>query len=171
MSHEPGSIIRPDPVALFLTWTTYGSWLPGDSRGWVDRRGGVQVANRFVEQAARRQMVMRPITLTSLQRGVVARSIAAHCRFRGWTLHACQCRTQHVHVVLTAVDSSASTAMSELKAWGTRALDTHEERRSVSKSWRWWAKGGSGRLLFDQRSLEDVAIYVRDCQERPRQNV
>ncbi|MEX0670796.1 MAG: hypothetical protein WD060_10115 [Pirellulales bacterium] len=128
------------------------------------------MANRFVEQAARRQMVMRPITLTALQRGVVARSIAAHCRVRGWTLHACQCRTQHVHVVVTAVDSSVSTATSELKAWATRALKMHEERRRAPTSWRWWAKGGSGRLLFDQRSLEDVAIYVRDCQERPREN-
>ena len=23
-----------DPLAFFLTWTTYGTWLPGDERGW-----------------------------------------------------------------------------------------------------------------------------------------
>jgi hypothetical protein len=23
------------PIAYHLTWTTYGTWLPGDSRGWV----------------------------------------------------------------------------------------------------------------------------------------
>ena len=28
----------PEPIAYFLTWTTYGSWLPGDQRGWVQYR-------------------------------------------------------------------------------------------------------------------------------------
>ena len=23
-----------EPLAYFLTWTTYGTWLPGDERGW-----------------------------------------------------------------------------------------------------------------------------------------
>ena len=26
-----------DVLAYFLTWTTYGTWLPGDARGWVNR--------------------------------------------------------------------------------------------------------------------------------------
>ena len=25
-----------DPIGFFLTWVTYGTWLPGDSRGWVE---------------------------------------------------------------------------------------------------------------------------------------
>ena len=25
----------PEPLAFFLTWPTYGTWLPGDERGWV----------------------------------------------------------------------------------------------------------------------------------------
>jgi hypothetical protein len=24
---------RDEPLAYFLTWTTYGTWLPGDERG------------------------------------------------------------------------------------------------------------------------------------------
>ena len=24
------------PLAYFLTWTTYGTWLPGDERGWIE---------------------------------------------------------------------------------------------------------------------------------------
>src|SRR5262249_3307643 len=26
-------------LAYFLTWTTYGTWLPGDARGWVQVPG------------------------------------------------------------------------------------------------------------------------------------
>jgi hypothetical protein len=29
------------PLAYFLTFRTYGSWLPGDPRGWVDRQRNV----------------------------------------------------------------------------------------------------------------------------------
>ena len=28
MGKDPGSVPMDDPLALFLTWTTYGSWLP-----------------------------------------------------------------------------------------------------------------------------------------------
>ena len=24
-----------DPIGYFLTWSTYGTWLPGDATGWV----------------------------------------------------------------------------------------------------------------------------------------
>jgi hypothetical protein len=24
-----------DPLAYFITWTCYGTWLPGDDRGWT----------------------------------------------------------------------------------------------------------------------------------------
>ncbi len=29
-----------DPIGYFLTWVTYGTWLPGDARGWVEYRHG-----------------------------------------------------------------------------------------------------------------------------------
>ncbi|MDA1049539.1 MAG: hypothetical protein O3C40_03545 [Planctomycetota bacterium] len=39
MGKDPGSIPMDDPLALFLTWTTYGSWLPGDEWEWVEKAG------------------------------------------------------------------------------------------------------------------------------------
>ena len=32
-----------DPIGYFLTWVTYGTWLPGDARGWVEYRHGWQL--------------------------------------------------------------------------------------------------------------------------------
>lgn len=31
-----------EPLAYFITWTTYGTWLPGDPRGWV-KEGSVEI--------------------------------------------------------------------------------------------------------------------------------
>ena len=32
--------MNDDPLAYFITWTVYGSWLQGDERGWRRYRGG-----------------------------------------------------------------------------------------------------------------------------------
>ncbi|MEX2359121.1 MAG: hypothetical protein WEE51_12410, partial [Pirellulaceae bacterium] len=31
-------MINDDTVAMFFTWTTYGTWLPGDKRGHVSNK-------------------------------------------------------------------------------------------------------------------------------------
>jgi hypothetical protein len=33
-------------IAYFSTWTTYGTWLPGDSRCWFERGKGFQTPDR-----------------------------------------------------------------------------------------------------------------------------
>ena len=50
-----GGIPKPDPLAYFLTWPTYGTWLPGDERGWVDYHRGWQLPDpaRKLEASAR----------------------------------------------------------------------------------------------------------------------
>jgi hypothetical protein len=45
MRSEAGLPYRSGPMAFFLTWTTYGSWLPGDDRGWCDARGVMREAS------------------------------------------------------------------------------------------------------------------------------
>ncbi len=34
-----------EPLAFLLTWTTYGTWLRGDRRGWVEEKKGHQQPN------------------------------------------------------------------------------------------------------------------------------
>ena len=45
-----------DPIAFFLTWVTYGTWLPGDARGWVDYRRGWQPSDPVLELEAAARM-------------------------------------------------------------------------------------------------------------------
>ena len=102
MAKEPGWVPGEEPLAYFLTWTTYGLWLPADERGWVDKPGQFCAADAARENAARRLMTEPPVTLDVEQRRIVEATIADHCRIRGWRLHAVSARTQHVHVVVTA---------------------------------------------------------------------
>jgi hypothetical protein len=163
-----GSIAQPGPLAYFLTWTTYGSWLPGDDRGWVDGRGGMHGAEPSRAASARRRMKEPAVLLVGSQRGVVERAIATHCGLRGWHLHAVQCRTQHVHVVVTAVIVSPDEVLRQLKEWCTRALRQSGGGSSAdSARRRWWTEGGSRRQVFHEGDLESVVAYVTECQGVP----
>jgi hypothetical protein len=100
---DAGSIPQADAIAFFLTWTAYGSWLPGDDRGWVDGTGQVRLAEPLRKAVALRRMAEGIVLLDVDQRVAVEDAIVAHARLRGWHLHGVACRRQHVHVVVSAV--------------------------------------------------------------------
>ena len=40
---DPGDVPMGDPIAVFITWPTYGTWLSGDERCWVEFKHGWQL--------------------------------------------------------------------------------------------------------------------------------
>ena len=69
-----------DPLAYHITWTTYGTWLPGDSRGWVKSKApGIQAPNARVEEGARGKLDQTPVMLTEEERQIVEQTIRRHC--------------------------------------------------------------------------------------------
>src|SRR5689334_6247488 len=122
---DPGTVPMADPLAYFLTWTTYGTWLPGDDRGWVKKSKGFQPPDHKIEHEARRKLRESPLTLNPKQRQPVETTIRQHCAIRGWELMAVACRTNHVHVVVSA-PVAPDIVMSQLKAWCTRNLKEYQ---------------------------------------------
>ncbi len=104
--------------------------------------------------------------LSDHQRRIVEQAIAEHCRFRGWTLHASNCRTNHLHVVVTA-SLHPDDVRSRLKAWCSRRLNELSPDATRRRT-RWWTERGSKRFLNTEESLEAAILYVRDGQDRPR---
>ena len=89
-------------IAYFSTWTTYGTWLPGDQRLWYAAELGIRLPDTITEFEASLRMTEMALILDREQRGLVEKTIADHCRIRSWTLHAVNCRSNHVHVLVTA---------------------------------------------------------------------
>jgi REP element-mobilizing transposase RayT len=165
----------PEPLAYFLTWPTYGTWLPGDERGWVEYRSGWHLPDPIRKLEAAARMTEEALTLDSEQRQVVEQTIAQHCRVRGWKLHVVNCRTNHLHVVVTA-DRPPKQVRVQFKAWCSRRLKelqtkrrgcTHPEEVVAHVREHWWAERGSDRFLNDEESLEAAIVYVRDGQDTP----
>lgn len=173
------------PLAYLLTWTTYGTWLPGDQRGWVRRKHGFQPPNLPVERRARQRMSEAVCELDCGQRQAVDETIRGHCSLRGWHLHAINCRTNHVHVVVTAPKIAPDKVIAQLKAWCTRELKARSasegqssarseiagrsnasggEGTAVTDRRNWWTERGSVRLLFDEASVKAAIRYVVEGQ-------
>lgn len=175
VNKRPNEAPMPDPLAYFLTWPTYGTWLPGDERGWIEFHHGWQMADpaRELEDCAR--MTEGAAILSANERVVVERQVAETCAFRCWKLFAVNCRTNHIHVVVSA-RPNPRIVRSQLKAWCTRALNDYRlaiSLRSRAQSpilarKNWWAERGSQRFINDEDSLEAAILYVRDGQDKPR---
>jgi hypothetical protein len=161
MMSQP-SINRGEPVAFFLTWTTYGAWLPGDDRGW-NRKGepGVQPANPLFAEMAASKLKEPPFTREESHRSLVEETIRRHCDVRGWVLHAVNARTNHVHVVVSAAGYAPEVVREQFKAWCTRRLKAVAQGRA-----RFWTEGGNCRWINSEESLDAAVTYVVEAQDR-----
>ncbi len=89
---------------------------------------------------------------------MVEQTIRDHCKIRGWTLHAVNVRSNHVHVVVTA-DRDPDEVMTQFKASCTRRLKESDPERE-----RWWTKGGSTKWINDNAYLQNAIRYVAEGQ-------
>ena len=164
---------RDDPITLFITWTTYGSWLPGDSRGWKHWKKGEQQPQPVLEDWCKGRMKEKPVLLNEQQRLAVEGVIRDHAAHRGWELHAVSVRSNHVHVAVTVVPkvSSKNTRVAdgikrvrdELKANGTRVLRRLENPIQNEKV---WTKVGDIQIIDTDDDLEQVVLYISEAQDR-----
>ena len=151
------------PLAYFITFTCYGTWLHGDARGSVDNQHNKFDAP-FIETDTLRNASMRkkmkapPLVLSEAQRALVAAVIAEVCVFRNWMLYECNVRTNHVHVVVDG-NAGPDKMMRDFKAYATRRL---RELRELEQDRPVWTEGGSTKYLWTDKSLAAAIEYVRN---------
>jgi REP element-mobilizing transposase RayT len=154
-----------EPLAYLLTWTCYGTWLHGDTRGSVDAEHNTPGAplappNPRRQSISEKKMRRDACRLSDTARLIVSEIIVDHCELRGWTLHAANVRSNHVHVVVSC-DVAPASALSQLKAWATRRLRENGHRGADEPV---WAEGGSRRYLWTRESLHRAIDYVGEYQ-------
>lgn len=152
---------QPDrPQAWFLTWTTYGTWLHGDARGWHDRKvdfyPGKYKADPQLEERRRRQLKHAPVTFTTEMRQAVEAAIREVCAHRGWNLEAINVRTNHVHVVVIA-QRSADDVLRDFKAYATRRL---RKEGLLAERMEVWTEGGDKKRLATDEAISECCNYT-----------
>lgn len=163
----------PDqPFALFLTWTTYGTWLPGDERGHVSntirpdgtfeaKHNQVGTPYRCDDDITRRRakaLQRYPTTWLSPNRALVAaESLVEAASERRWRIVRGAVMANHLHVVLLNIPDDGPAVRRVLKGVSQRRLT---ERTNGGNSRRWWTAGGSDRYLHGERSIQGAIRYV-----------
>ncbi len=159
-----------------LTSTTYGTWLPGDERGFVgdtrDEAGVKQVHNLpgtpvdsdlpTLEAYARGAMKGPPIHLTLDHAPALLTQFQETARYRNWLLLAVGIMANHIHIVVGVPgDPDPSDVLGDFKSYGSRALN---RRLGKPVSDTWWTESGSKRKLRDEQAIRYAIQYVRNQQ-------
>lgn len=152
-----------EPLAFFITWTVYGTFLQGDVRGWRKRRKGPQQPQpRMAEW--RRERLLHPIVLLSQDD---REAVNAECQrlsdFRQWKLWIANARSNHVHAVVSAPGFAGDKVRDQLKANCTRVL---RERREPFRDRPVWTKLGDWECINGDDDLEDAILYAGEAQDR-----
>jgi REP element-mobilizing transposase RayT len=156
------------PLAYLITFRCHGTWLPGDSRGYVDRSGNMfghptHEPNPRLETAVKRTLTQPVQLLDAPARAAVDTAIREGCAREAWVLRALHVRTNHVHAVVSAAATPARI-MSTFKAWATRRL---RQQRLCGAQARPWARHGSTRWLWTDHDVEGACSYVLEGQGAP----
>ena len=148
-----------------LTWTTKGTWVPGDRRGWVKGAPGnlpgcdLEPGDDGLRTWSLQQMVGRPVWLTQQQAEMVMESFQETAKLQGWWLGAAAVMANHVHLVVTVDgDPEPGTLVLRLKNYASRSLNQAFGRQD------WWTARGSTRKLD---SLESINAAMRYVIEQP----
>ena len=153
------------PLAYFISFRTYGTWLHGDRRGSIDRLHN-QYSSPYIAQAENwRQhneqlLKTQPLILKSRQRKSVEAALRETCEIRKWWLQAINVRTNHIHTVVSA-NRKADLVLIAFKANATRQL---RQDFLWSHEFSPWAVGGSKRKLWNEQSVARAVDYVVNGQ-------
>lgn len=155
--------ISREPLAYFITWTVYGTFLQGDSRWWRKKKKGTQLPQPRLEEWHRDRLRHEIILLSEHHRETVKLEIEDHCRIRQWHLWIANPRTNHVHVVVTAKEFAGDVVRDQLKANCTRGLRKQDSRfldRPI------WTVRGDWQCVNTDEDLEQAIQYAGEAQDR-----
>ncbi|MCK5000682.1 MAG: hypothetical protein KAS23_14160 [Anaerohalosphaera sp.] len=140
-------------VGYMLTWTTYGSWLQGDERGYV-ATGVVLGDNESLKRHNQQEMAGEEVCLSEIQRCIVGKAITAEASNLNKKVYAMTVGSRHAHVVLDWDMHEIGTIAGKLKRAATVAL------REASVEGKVWTKGYDVRYCYDIDALHSRIEYV-----------
>jgi len=141
-------------VGYMVTWTTYGTWLEGEKKGYV-KKGQVREGNEKLREKSKRNQKQVTVRLARRQRAVVSEAIPAGAARTGENILAIAVLSNHVHVVVRYNGRPIGRTVSRLKNAAYFAL------RKDGFASRVWTRGYDKRYCFDEESLRARVDYVK----------
>jgi len=138
-------------LGILFTRTTYGAWLRGDERGWVEN-GTTYPADPVLHAADRMRMTHTPFLFAEHQLlkmgAMIGKSLIER---KGVSILALTVQTWHVHLLIGATEHPVEAVVKcgkDAVRWGLRP------GRPI------WTDGYDKRFCYDDATLENRRFYV-----------
>lgn len=141
-------------LGYMITWTTYGTWLQGDKRGYV-KDGRIFPESKNLKHANKQLQSQDEIKLSKAQQKIVQEAIIKESKLRCQQVYALVVQSNHIHVVCKYIEEPISKVVAYYKKAGRMAL---KEAGFIGKV---WTKGYDKRFCFDKITLERKIKYVQ----------
>ncbi|MFA5252871.1 MAG: transposase [Phycisphaerae bacterium] len=136
-----------------ITWTTYGSWLQGDRRGFV-KEGRIYPANKTLAYSNIQKLSKDPVKLSKAHRQQAANAIFEKAKQLNQKICALWVASNHIHIVTEYTPKP----IDEIVKYYKNAAQV--ELRKKGLTGRIWTKGFDKRYCFDEESLQNRINYV-----------
>jgi len=145
-------------VGYMVTWTTYGSWLQGDKRGFV-KNGKILEGDQELLELCKIQQKGKAVKLTKSEKEIVRWAILSESQRIGQKLEALAVCTNHLHLAVRSCEKPIESVVSVYKSTATRAL------RRGCRSGPVWTAGFHKRFCFNEADLVRKIKYIQNHED------
>ncbi len=142
-----------------ITFTTYGTWLQGDAKGFVTD-GAVRGENIALKKSNIKNLTKAAVRLGQREKEIVRNAIMEAAKRFEQKILAIAVRSNHVHIVAEYVDVPIGVITGHYKNAGRVAL-----QKSGLKG-RVWTNGFDRRFCFNEKELRARVDYVNRHGEK-----
>jgi REP element-mobilizing transposase RayT len=142
-------------VGYMVTWTTYGSWLPGDKRGYVDN-GKTLLGDVKILERNRKRQKSSIVKLNAREKEIVKRTILVEAEKIDHKIEALSVYSNHIHLLARPHTESIEKLAGRYKSMTTRAL------WQKGRKGRIWTKGYDKRFCFSEEEIANRIKYVQN---------
>jgi REP element-mobilizing transposase RayT len=147
-------------VGYMITFTTYGTWLQGDTKGFVTD-GKVRGENITLKRSNIRNLTKAAVRLSRREKEIVSNAIIEAAKRFEQKILAITVRSNHVHIVAEYVAVPIGVIAGYYKNAGRVALQKNGFKGRV------WTKGYDRRFCFSERELRARVDYVNKHGKKP----
>ena len=141
-------------LGYMITFTTYGTWLQGDKRGYV-KDGEILTEDTNLLKANKSKLRTSPVILSARWKKFVQKAILEKAQNLGQNILALAVTSNHVHMVIECDDIPVEDALRYYKNAARIAL------RKDGFIYRLWTRGYDKRFYFTKDKLQKRIDYVK----------
>jgi hypothetical protein len=85
-------------LGYLITWTTYGTWLQGDERGYV-KNAKIYPGNKSLMKINKQSQLQDVVLLSKSQQQIVREALTEEAKLLGQHIYAMVVQSNHIHLV------------------------------------------------------------------------